>query len=144
MSTYNNLPVYRESYALLIEIFFFGKNFSREYRYTLGENIKKEMLEMIKNIYRANRNFSKEESISLARENLETVRLYLRLLQDLKQINLRRFVQFNEKIESVSNFRWLLLLCRDNLEKRFKLSIAPEFQEMICGRKILFRELLQE
>ncbi|MFA7385801.1 MAG: four helix bundle protein, partial [Candidatus Paceibacterota bacterium] len=71
-------------------------------RYTLGENIKKEMLEMIKNIYRANRNFSKEESISLARENLETVRLYLRLLQDLKQINLRRFVQFNEKIESVS------------------------------------------
>ncbi|MEI7425681.1 MAG: hypothetical protein WCK16_02005 [Candidatus Moraniibacteriota bacterium] len=51
MATYNNLPVYRSSYDLLVELFRFTKDFSREYKFTLGESIKKETVEMIANIY---------------------------------------------------------------------------------------------
>ena len=42
MAIFNNLPVYKESYDLLVEIFKFTKNFSREYKYTLGERLKNE------------------------------------------------------------------------------------------------------
>jgi len=86
----------------LVELFRFTKDFNREYKYTLGESIKKETVEMIINIYRANSTYSKEKIIQSARENVEVIRLFLRLLKDLKQVNLKKFVQLNEKIESVS------------------------------------------
>ncbi len=54
------------------------------------------------NIYRANSSQSKRPLLQAARENLEVVRLYLRLIKDLKQISLGKFVTLNEKIESVS------------------------------------------
>jgi len=103
MAMYNHLPVYKVSYDLLVEIFRYAKDFSREYKYTVGESIKNEVLEMIKNIYRANSSqLSRREIIGSARENLEVIRLYLRLLKDLQQINTKKFIFLNEKIESVS------------------------------------------
>lgn len=102
MALYNNLPVYKESYALLVGIFIFTKNFTREYKYTIGESIKNETIAMITNIYRANSTYAKRDKIQSARENLEVIRLFLRLLKDLRQVNLKVFVRLNEKIESVS------------------------------------------
>lgn len=102
MTTYDYLPVYKVSYDLLVELFRFTKGFTREYKFTLGESIKNEVIEMIRNIYRANSSYTKEKIIQSARENIETIRLYLRLLKDLKQVNLEKFVYLNEKIESVS------------------------------------------
>ena len=102
MATYNHLPVYKASYDLLVELFRFTKDFNREYKYTLGESIKKETIEMITNIYRANSTYSKTAIIQSARKNVEVIRLFLRLLKDLKQVSLKKFVFLNEKIESVS------------------------------------------
>ena len=103
MATYDNLPVYKESYDLLVELFKFTKDFGKEYKYTLGESIKKEVIEMITNIYRANSvTLGRAVRIQSARENVEVIRLFLRLLKDLKQVNLEKFVFLNMKIESVS------------------------------------------
>jgi hypothetical protein len=105
---YTNIPVYKTSYDLLHCIFEYTSNFSREYKYTIGEDLKKEILEMIKNIYRANSSFQKHSFLQNARENVEIIRVYLRLLKDLKQISLNKFIMINEKIESVSKqlTRW--------------------------------------
>lgn len=54
MTTYDNLPIYHASYTLLLELFQFTREFTREYKYTLGESIKKETVEMITHIYEAN------------------------------------------------------------------------------------------
>ena len=102
MATYNHLPVYKVSYDLLVELFCFIKDFNREYKYTIGQSIKEETMELIKNIYRANSSYQKKPIIRSARENVETIRLYLRLLRDLKQVNLKKFVDLNEKVESIS------------------------------------------
>ena len=102
MALYSHLPVYKASYDLLLEIFNFTKNLPREYRYTTGEEIKKKNMEMVINIYRANRSYSKEDIILAAIENLEIIRLHLRVLKDLKQISLKKFIQINEKVENVS------------------------------------------
>ena len=95
MPLYLYLPVYKASYDLLLELFRFAKDFNREYKYTLGESIKKEIVEMITNIYRANSSYSKEKIIQSARENVEVIRLFLRLLKDLKQVNLEKFIFLN-------------------------------------------------
>jgi len=54
MANYDELPVYKATYDLLLEVFRFTKTFSKEYKYTVGESIKKETLELITLIYRAN------------------------------------------------------------------------------------------
>ena len=54
MATYDRLPVYRASYDFLVEAFAFVKTFPREYKYTLGESVKRELLDMIRAVYRAN------------------------------------------------------------------------------------------
>ncbi len=102
MSTYSSLSVYKASYDFLIRLIVLTKNFDREYKFTLGESIKKEAMEMIKNIYRANSSSDKHQLIQAARENIEMIRLDLRILQDLKQLNLKRFVFLNEKVEIIS------------------------------------------
>jgi len=102
MATYDNLPVYKISYDLLLQIFVFTKDMNREYKYTIGENLKKETMELITNIYRANCSQNKKDLIGAARENIEVVRLYARLIKDLKQIALPKFIKINEIIESVS------------------------------------------
>ena len=60
------------------------KEFNKEYKYTVGESIKKETIEMIVNIYRANSRKDKVGHIVKARENIEVIRVLLRLLRDLK------------------------------------------------------------
>ena len=102
MTIYLHLPVYKTSYDLVLEIFRVVKEFNREYKYTLGESIKKEAIEMITDIYRANSNFAKKPHIEKAREKIETIRIFFRLARDLRQVGLKRFVDVNEKIENVS------------------------------------------
>jgi hypothetical protein len=86
MATYDNLPVYKASYDLLLLLFRSGKNMDRDYRHTLGETIKEELVALITNIYRANCRVEKKLLLSNARENLEVVRLLMLLYKDLKQI----------------------------------------------------------
>jgi len=51
MGLYQELPVYKASYDLLIEIFQFTKDFSKDYKYTVGESLKKETIELLTLIF---------------------------------------------------------------------------------------------
>ncbi|QQS61274.1 MAG: four helix bundle protein [Candidatus Moraniibacteriota bacterium] len=103
MATYDNLPVYKASYDLLLELFLVVNNFSRDYRFTLGEHIKNETITMMMCIYRANKDrLERKKNISLARERVENIRVLLRILKDLRQIGLKKFVVLQESIELVS------------------------------------------
>jgi len=62
MAAYDNFPVCKASYDLLLEIFTFSKSMGKEYKYTIGEDLKKTTA-MITNIYRANCNQNKKELI---------------------------------------------------------------------------------
>ena len=73
MAKYDELPVYKASYDLLIEIFRFTKDFSREYKYTIGESLKKETVELITLIYCANSKTNKFEVLQNAYEHIEAL-----------------------------------------------------------------------
>jgi len=96
------LPLYKASYDLFLEIFKFVKEFDREYKYTIGESLKKETLELTMLIYRANIRKDKTTIMEEAREKVEIVRLIIRLTKDLHQINIKKFVSLNKRIENVS------------------------------------------
>ncbi|MFY7939169.1 MAG: hypothetical protein ACOVOQ_17445 [Flavobacterium sp.] len=46
--------MYKSTYDLLLAIFRFTKDFGKEYKYTVGESLKKETIELLTLIYRAN------------------------------------------------------------------------------------------
>ncbi len=102
MATYDNLPVFKASYTLLQMLFTTVRHMQRDYRYTLGERMKTEMLELVVLIFRANSRQEKKPHLSKAREHIEVVRLMLRLSHDLKQVSLKEFALASEKVESIS------------------------------------------
>jgi len=102
MALYYTLPVYKESYKLVYLIFSHTNNFSREYKYTTGQEMKTMGVNLIKNIYEANKSVDKTIMINEARGNIEVIRLFLRLMQDFGQISLKSFVEINLSVENVS------------------------------------------
>ena len=102
MALYSDLPVYKSTYDLLLAIFRFTKDFSKEYKYTVGESLKKETIELLTLIYWANVKRDKQEVLQEARERIEVIRLFIRLMKDMHQISVKQFVQINEVVENVS------------------------------------------
>jgi len=102
MATYDRLPVYKATYDLLLNVFQVCQNMERDVKFTIGEKLKNEIIELQINVFRANCRDDKCALLDSARENAEVVRLLLRLLNDMKQIKLEKFVDLNESIESIS------------------------------------------
>ncbi|WP_294593467.1 four helix bundle protein [uncultured Bacteroides sp.] len=102
MATYNQLPVYKATYDLLLYLYQVGRDVQRDYRYTLGETLKKDLVAILVLIYRANTTRQKVETIAEAREKLVAVKLQMRLLHDLKQISLKAYADASLMAESIS------------------------------------------
>ena len=60
MALHTELPVYRDMCKLVIEIFVSTKSFPKEYKYSLGSGMERDVLLLMRCIYRAllERNFS--------------------------------------------------------------------------------------
>jgi len=86
----------------LLAIFQFTKDFSKEYKYTVGESLKKETIALLTLIYRANAKRDKKEVLQEARERIEVIRLFIRLMKDMRQISIKKFVTINQTVENVS------------------------------------------
>lgn len=102
MRLHSDLPVYKATYDLLLTIFLFTKSFSKEYKYTIGESLKKETIELLTLIYRVNVHKDLHKLLDEARERIEVIRLFVRIMKDLHQISLKQFINVNESIENVS------------------------------------------
>jgi hypothetical protein len=79
-------------------------NLTREYRHTVGEKLRSEMIDLMVVIYKANVTDNREKlcNLRLASEHIVVVKIYMRLLHDLKQIPLKHFVALSEKTEQIS------------------------------------------
>ncbi|SUE34482.1 four helix bundle protein [Rikenella microfusus] len=102
MAIYDNLEVFKASYDLLLYVFQFTPNVKRDYRYTLAEKIKDNIIELCLCIYRANGAKDRVPDIRQARERLVTIKLMCRMLTDLKQISVRQFAVVCTYTESIS------------------------------------------
>jgi 23S rRNA-intervening sequence protein len=102
LAQYNELPVYKATYDLLLAIFQFTKDFSKAYKYTVGESLKKETIDLLTLIYRANTRHQKNEVLQMAREQIEVIRLLIRVMKDMRQISLEKFIKINQVVENVS------------------------------------------
>ena len=68
----------------------------------MGESLKKETIELLTLIYRANSRHQKADVLQISREQIEVIRLLIRVMKDMKQISLEKFVKINQIVENVS------------------------------------------
>ena len=55
LALYYDLPVFKDVYKMKMRIFALTSNFSREYKFTLGQDLKRDCILLVRSIYRANK-----------------------------------------------------------------------------------------
>lgn len=101
MALTEHLPVYRDLYRLILRLFELTKHFPREYKYTLGQDIKHDAIILVRSIYRANRSVSKKEWLEEFLDNYEILKLEIRLCVDLHLLSLGHQAELAPLLESV-------------------------------------------
>ena len=107
MSNYYHLPIYKEAYGLLLDIFRRVDKLAKGYRYTIGERLKNECLDILKHIYLASdvgQAMPKERSayIALILQSVTHMKVLLRVLKDLGEMSVKNYTVFSQKVESLS------------------------------------------
>ena len=102
MAIYDNLPVFKDTYDLLLQFIRMSGNMQRDFRFTIGERLKTEMMNLCVCIYKANAVQEKMNFISGAREKVVVIKINIRVLHDVKQISTKQFAMLVDKLESVS------------------------------------------
>ena len=77
MGFYSELPVYKATYDLLLAVFQFTKGFAKEYKYTVGESLKKETIDLLTLNYRANVKRYKMEVLQEAKVFRDLIPIYV-------------------------------------------------------------------
>lgn len=102
MAIYTNLPIYKATYTLMLDVTRMMPDLPRDCRYTMGQELRDRIMKMIVLTYRANSNRTKLNTIREMRELLIEVQVYIRLMCDMKYISERRYVVFAEQTTDMS------------------------------------------
>jgi len=101
MAQYTHLPIYKTSYDLLYRIMHATKQFPREYKYTLGQELKQEAMGLILHIYRANSYADRASHISMLLERVQIVEVLMRLSHDLRILPRKQYALLCELTDRV-------------------------------------------
>jgi hypothetical protein len=103
MARYDHLPLFKAAYDLSLDAYKITRNFSREYKYTIGERIKNATHEIMDLIMEANsaQNRDKAECLDRVLNKTEKLKIYLRLSCDLKALSPAILGRMAERMEIV-------------------------------------------
>ena len=91
MTRYAHLTIFQKSYDLTLRFFRETHEFPRDYKYTLGQQMKETCLDMLDAIIKANGAKTKKPALARASARLERLRVYTRLAYDLKVIGMKKY-----------------------------------------------------
>ena len=104
-----DLPVYRQTHEFIVQIISLTTNFSKDYKFSLGERLKDECFELTLQIYRANSSFSsqkRKQYIEDGIERLKTIEMIIRLSKDLQLISVKQYSNSIEISENIGKQLW--------------------------------------
>lgn len=102
MAHFEELPVYKACYELLLTLYKDLNKLPRDIKFTILESMKNELVQVAVLICRANASRDKLQFIQQARDLILGVKLKIRLLQDLQYINVKTFSRLAQQAESIS------------------------------------------
>ena len=101
MALYYDLPVFKEVYKLILVLFEVTKDFPKEYKYTLGHDIKRDGINLVRSIYRANKAKNKVEYLEAFLDDFELIKLEIRLCVDMKILSIKKQAEISLLMDSI-------------------------------------------
>ena len=99
--SHEDLPVFKQAWDVLVEIHKTGEDVPRSFRYNELPVVKLQAMEVVQCIRRAQiARSDRAMYIEKGIESLELMRLYVRLMYDLRMISLKRFTLLARLIEN--------------------------------------------
>lgn len=99
-----NLPVFKMVYDLLLRIFHESRKLDKDFRYSLGEELKSHLMRVEVCVYHANEEkeaLRKVDFINEALERMLEVKLSVRILHDSKQLSLKKYALLCEQMVEI-------------------------------------------
>jgi len=121
MARYDHLPIYKKSFDLLIWTENAVRNFSRYYQYSLGNDLRNSVREVLRTIVEANNTAERAAVLERLRIQLEDLMLLVRVAKEVKAFhNLNSYQYAAGEVLSLSrqNEGWLRSLGRKQPESR--------------------------
>jgi hypothetical protein len=75
---------------MVLKIFEYTKDFPKEYKYTLGQDMKRDGIQLVRSIYRANKAKNKTEYLEQFLDDFEVLKLEIRLCVDMKILSIKK------------------------------------------------------
>ena len=86
----------------MILVFQVVKNFNKEYKHTLWEKIKNNVLDVVIYIFEANTSLDKKPILQNIKDKIETIKILIRITRDLKITSLSKIWEIILLIDSIS------------------------------------------
>ena len=102
MALYQDLPVVRDVYRLTLRVHQLTQSFSREFKFTLGQDMKRDCLGLLRSIYRVNRSRDKAPLLDAFLDDFELLKLEVRLCADLKLFSVKQQAELIELMDTIA------------------------------------------
>lgn len=99
-----NLPVFKLAYDLLLRVVHEAHKMDKDFRYSIGQDLKTNLLRVEICIYHANDEKEPCRKVDYIKEALERmleVKLYVRILHDSKQLSLKKYALLAEQMVEI-------------------------------------------
>jgi len=101
MALYYDLPVFQDAYRLVLLLFQYTTNFPREYKFTLGQDMKRDGIVLVRSIYRANKAKEKAQYLEQFLDDFELLKLEIRLAVDLRLVTIKQQAELTLLLSSI-------------------------------------------
>jgi hypothetical protein len=102
MALYTELPIYHKTYELLSLITTSIKHFPRDLKFSLGDRLRNECVDLVVFIYKANSNQNKVPYLKEILDRIQVIQLLTRLAKDLHCLSIKKFSEISMSIQSLS------------------------------------------
>ena len=93
--------MFADVYALTVKVFTVTQEFPREYKFTLGQDMKRDCLVLLRSIYRINKSRDKAEHLEGFLDDFELLRLQVRLATDMKLMSVGKQADLAVVMDSI-------------------------------------------
>lgn len=102
LPVYEQVAVYKEAFDLLVFVYRMTPGMRRDYRFTLGEEMKLTLQDMMEHIYEANKTRPKSDLIYAALSSSYRAKVLYRMMDELSLLRDWQCVEYIRRLASIS------------------------------------------